>query len=270
MENAKYDLGSFKEELYCSKPLFFSKFVEEKLNTYIRGIKDSRVSQLNLPKKLKTFWGEESPTPCKLKLSFMIRFKDDYQIPPSNEIHKKPVILAAEGIVKMSFWDFAKALDYDFTPSFKSILQKFPNYQKMMKSLKSAISKLFPLTLMYSYLAVINLWFGENEEIKDAGVGVSLISLNFEGKFGRVWYRDFVGGLDEKFSLLENELKQKFGEDSEDVKRFIDIWRPALLKLFDILLGDGWKIVKEWLSEIFENVDYKKAGIAMLYVNSRK
>jgi hypothetical protein len=264
VKNIEYSLEKFKEKLYCSKPSFFAEFVEKKLGVHVEDIKSIKTKQLNLPQKLKTFWGKESPASCELKLGFMIRFKDDHQISPPNEIHKKPVILVAEGRIKMSFWNFANALDYDFTPSFKSILQKFPNYQKMMESLKSAVAGLFPLTLIYGYSAVINLWLEKNGKIKDAGVGVSLISLNFEGEFGRVWYRNFIEGLNEKFSLLENELKQKFGENSEDVKRFIDIWRPALLKLFDISLRDGWEIIKEWLTKIFESVDYKKVGIVAM------
>jgi len=267
IKNVEYSLEKFEEKLYCSKPSFFAEFVEKKLNAHVENIKNSKTKQLNPPQGLKTFWGGESPAFCELKLGFMIRFKDDSRIPQSNEIHKEPVILVAEGRVKMSFWDFADALDYDFTPSFKSILWKFPNYQKMMESLKGAVARLFPLTLIYGYSVVINLWFGKNGEIKDAGVGVSLVSLNFEGKFGRVWYRDFIGGLNEKFSLLENELKRKFGENSEDVKRFIDIWRSALLKLFDILLRDGWEIIKKWLTEIFGNVDYKKVGIVDIQTN---
>jgi hypothetical protein len=270
IKNVEYDLLRFKEELYCSKPLSFSKFIEEKLSTYVESIENSKASQSDSPQRLKTFWGKESSNSCELKLGFMVRFKDNHQIPPPGKIHERPVILVAEGKVKMSVQDFAKALNYDFSLSFKGILKKFPNYQKLMKSLKNAIAKFFPLSLTYNYLAVINLWLGENGEVKDTGVGFSFISLNFEGKFGRIEYRDFINKLDEKFALLENELSQEFSENSEDIKRFIEIWRPVLLKLFDILRRDGWEIVKEWLSEIYKNVDYKKTGIVAMYIDRHK
>jgi len=269
MESVKYNLGNFKEELYCSKPLFFSKFVEEKLSDYIGNIKGSKIKQANPPRGLKTFWGKEGPTSCKLRLSFMFRFKNNYQVPSSNEIYKKTIILVTEGKVKMGLRDFARALNYDFTSSFRDILRKFPNYHEMVKLLRSMIANLFPLTLTYDYFVVINLWLGKNEEIKDVGVGISLVSLNFEGKFGRARYGDFVGSLNERFTILENELKKKLGENSEDIKQFMEIWRPALLKLFDILRKDGWEIVKGWLNEIFENVDYGKVKIAMQYLNSQ-